>query len=57
MLAKINKKLKEYIRVLKLARKPTMDEFSMIAKSTALGMFVIGLVGTILLYLGNLLGG
>ncbi len=57
MLAKINKKLREYIRVLKLARKPTTGEFSMIAKSTALGMFVIGLVGTILLYFGNLLGG
>jgi protein transport protein SEC61 subunit gamma and related proteins len=35
----------EYIRVLKLARKPNREEFSMIAKVSMAGIGIIGTVG------------
>ena len=38
-------KLGEYIRVLKLARKPTREEFNMIAKVSLAGMAIIGSLG------------
>ena len=38
-------KLQEYIRVLRLARKPTREEFNMIAKISLAGMGIIGLIG------------
>jgi protein transport protein SEC61 subunit gamma and related proteins len=38
-------KLQEYIRVLKLARKPTRDEFNMIAKVSLAGIGIIGMIG------------
>ncbi|NYT05696.1 MAG: protein translocase SEC61 complex subunit gamma [Methanomicrobiales archaeon] len=38
---------KKYMRVLKLARTPTRDEFSKIAIVAALGIVIIGLVGFI----------
>lgn len=37
--------LEEYVRILRLTRKPTLEEFTMIAKIAALGLLVIGLVG------------
>ena len=39
---------KKYIRVLKLARTPTRDEFQKIAIVAAIGIAVIGLVGFII---------
>ncbi len=36
---------KKYLRVLKLARTPTRDEFSKIAVVAAIGIIIIGLVG------------
>ncbi len=38
-------KLGEYTRVLKLARKPNKDEFTMIAKVAGAGILLIGLIG------------
>jgi protein transport protein SEC61 subunit gamma and related proteins len=35
----------EYIRVLKLARKPSREEFSMIAKVSMAGIGIIGMIG------------
>ena len=35
----------EYIRVLKLARKPSREEFTMIAKVSIAGIAIIGLIG------------
>jgi protein transport protein SEC61 subunit gamma and related proteins len=47
--AKINRNvvqvLKSYIRVLKLSKKPSREEFLMIAKVAGAGILVIGLVG------------
>ena len=40
--------LQEYIRVLKLSRKPTRDEFMMISKISILGIALIGMIGFIL---------
>jgi protein transport protein SEC61 subunit gamma-like protein len=40
--------IKEYLRVLKLARKPSREEFSMIAKVSMAGIGVIGTMGFII---------
>lgn len=40
--------LGEYIRVLKLARKPTREEFMMIGKVSITGIFLIGMIGFII---------
>ncbi|MDD4255780.1 MAG: protein translocase SEC61 complex subunit gamma [Methanofollis sp.] len=37
--------IQKYIRVLKLARTPSRDEFTKIALVAAIGVFVIGLIG------------
>lgn len=42
-------------RVLKVTRKPTWPEFSMLAKVTGLGMLVIGLIGFVLTLVKQLL--
>ncbi|UZE92286.1 MAG: protein translocase SEC61 complex subunit gamma [Methanosarcinales archaeon] len=41
----ITRKLDEYIRVLRLARKPSREEFSMIAKVCIAGTALIGFIG------------
>ena len=38
----------EYIRVLKLARKPTREEFNMIAKISMAGIGIIGSLGFVI---------
>ncbi|NIA09234.1 MAG: protein translocase SEC61 complex subunit gamma [Nitrospiraceae bacterium] len=43
-------KLAEYTRILKLARKPDKDEFTMIAKVAGAGILLIGFIG-FLIYL------
>jgi protein transport protein SEC61 subunit gamma-like protein len=45
---------KKYLRVLKLARTPTKEEFSKISIVAAIGIFVIGLIGFII-YIFNFL--
>jgi len=40
--------LQEYIRVLKLARKPNREEFMMISKISILGIVLIGMMGFII---------
>ncbi len=36
---------RRYIRVLQVARKPTKDEFMTTGKMSALGIFIIGIIG------------
>ncbi|MGM5487915.1 MAG: protein translocase SEC61 complex subunit gamma [Nanobdellota archaeon] len=43
--AKLNHWLKEYWRVLRLTKKPSMVEFKSIVKISALGMAIIGFIG------------
>ncbi len=42
---KIKNGWQEYMRVLKLTKKPNMTEFKTIVKVSGLGMIVIGLIG------------
>lgn len=53
--ADIQKKLNEYIRVLKISSKPDREEFEMSAKITGAGMLLIGVIGFIFYLLQNLL--
>ncbi|WP_394335330.1 protein translocase SEC61 complex subunit gamma [Methanolobus psychrotolerans] len=46
----INQSLKTYLRVLKLTKKPSREEFLTIAKVAGLGILAIGFVG-FLIYL------
>jgi protein transport protein SEC61 subunit gamma-like protein len=41
-------KLEEYLRVLRLARKPTREEFNMIAKISMAGIGIIGTLGFVI---------
>lgn len=44
-LYKIKTFLKECVRVFKITKKPTTEEFKMIVKVTGLGILLIGVVG------------
>jgi len=46
----VSLRLDEYLRVLKLARKPTREEFTVIAKVAGAGILLVGLIG-FLIYL------
>lgn len=41
----IRERLRQYRRVLQIARKPSKDEFVASGKICAIGMFIIGMVG------------
>lgn len=41
-------RLNEYIRVLKLTRKPSREEFSVIAKVAGAGILLVGFIGFII---------
>ncbi len=47
----------EYIRVLKLTRKPTREEFSVIAKVAGAGILLIGFIGFIIYLLITVMPG
>jgi protein transport protein SEC61 subunit gamma-like protein len=49
--------LSEYIRVLKLTRKPTREEFKVIAKVAGAGILLIGLIGFIIYLLITVIPG
>ena len=48
--------IKQSKRVLKVARKPDREEFFDFSKVTALGIAIIGLIGFIIVLIGQLLG-
>ncbi|RLI86997.1 MAG: protein translocase SEC61 complex subunit gamma [Archaeoglobales archaeon] len=41
----IHEKTKEYINVLKMARKPDLDEFTTTTKTAIAVMFIVGFIG------------
>ncbi|VVB95902.1 Protein translocase subunit SecE [uncultured archaeon] len=41
-------RLGEYIRVLKLTRKPTREEFNVIAKVAGAGILLVGFIGFVI---------
>ncbi len=51
---KLKKTFKEYIRVLKITKKPTSEEFKTIVKVSGLGMILIGFIGFLLQMLWQL---
>lgn len=50
-------KLSEYLRVLKLTRKPTREEFTVIAKVAGAGILLVGFIGFIIYLLITVLPG
>jgi len=47
----LRSKIRDYKRVLRIARKPSKDDFTTSAKVTAMGLVIIGVVG-FLIFLG-----
>jgi protein translocase SEC61 complex gamma subunit len=52
---KVKSEFLKYLRVWRLLKKPSMQEFSMIAKVSAIGILVIGAMGFIISVAINLL--
>ncbi len=50
-------RLGEYIRVLKLTRKPTREEFTVIAKVAGAGILLVGFIGFIIYLLITVMPG
>lgn len=50
-------KFSEYLRVLKLTRKPTREEFTVIAKVAGAGILLVGFIGFIIYLLVTVLPG
>lgn len=53
--SKIEHKINEYRRVLRIANKPDREEFVMSAKITGAGMILIGAIGFVFYLIQNLL--
>lgn len=51
-----NKFTKECKRVLRVARKPDSEEYFNFAKVTGLGIILIGVIGFIIVIIGQLIG-
>lgn len=54
---KLEEKLREYYNVLKMAKKPNWEEFTMTAKVALAVMFVVGFVGFVIYLLMEVLPG
>ena len=52
----LDKFVKDSKRVLKVSRKPDKAEFFDFAKITALGILVIGVIGFVMVIIGQLIG-
>ena len=52
----VNKFIKDSKRVLKVSRKPDMPEYLDLAKISAIGVAIIGVVGFVIVLLGSLIG-
>lgn len=53
----INEKLNEYLKILKMARKPDREEFLSTTKIAVAVMFVVGLVGFLIYILMEVIPG
>ena len=53
----VKSKLREYVRVLKIAEKPGRDEYEMAAKITGAGIIIIGFVGFLFFMAARVLPG
>lgn len=50
-------KLREYRRIVKIARKPTKEEFRNIVKVAAVGMLMLGALGFAVQFISNMVKG
>lgn len=55
MIAKLQGFISQCVRVFKITRKPTVEEWKMIVKMSGIGITVIGVVGFAITYLRELL--
>ena len=53
---RIDKFVKDSKRVLKVSRKPDAQEYKELAKVSAIGVVIIGVVGFVIVLLGSLIG-
>ena len=53
---RVDKFIKDSKRVLKVARKPDREEYFNFSKVTAIGIAIIGVIGFVIVLLGQLLG-
>ena len=53
--SKTKRKIKEYVRVLKVTKKPDMEEFKSTVKVTGLGIVIIGIIGFIIAIIAQLI--
>lgn len=53
---RVNKFVKDSKRVLKVSRKPDAQEYKELAKVSAIGVVIIGVVGFVIVLLGSLIG-
>ena len=49
--------VKEYVRILKISRKPNKEEFMKVAKITAVGMLIVGVIGFLIQSINMLVTG
>ncbi len=54
---KVPLRLNEYVRILKLTRKPSREEFTVIAKVAGAGILLVGFIGFIIYLLVTVLPG
>ncbi|MCC7553305.1 MAG: protein translocase SEC61 complex subunit gamma [Methanobacteriaceae archaeon] len=52
----LSKTIKDCKRVLRISKKPTSEEYISFAKVTALGIVIIGVIGFIIVLIGQLIG-
>lgn len=52
----IDSTIKDCKRVLKISRKPNQEEYLAFTKVTAIGIVIIGIVGFIIVIIGQLIG-
>ena len=53
---RIDKFVKDSKRVLKVSRKPDAQEYRELAKDSAIGVVIIGVIGFVIVLLGSLIG-
>lgn len=53
----LRKFIRQAKRILHVARKPDKDEYLNIAKITGIGLLIIGIIGFIITFIGEFLGG
>ena len=56
MRERFDKFIKDSKRVLKVSRKPDMQEYKELAKVTSIGVVIIGVIGFAVVLLGSLIG-